>query len=302
MKQFWPGACALAVLAACGDGNPFTGGATAPPTTAPVPGITIPSNVQGNVAGFTYDPTNQTLTVTALELDTDLVAGADSLNGVYTRQPALDRPGYEAYRIQDTPTERHVTAYVRQIDDTRAGIFVTGGQFETYFGGGLYSRDGDFEPATGKVQYGGHYVGLTNIRRNPPNDLDTITSPTPPPAALQPGQAAEVTGIILITADFVDNTVEGGVSDRVLGGTGEALESIFLESTEIAANGSFSGNVQQNLINRGNYGGIFGGTDSRVVAGSLFVQAHMGNYTNEEEHGLFVLVQCGTPGASPICP
>lgn len=301
MKQFWPGACALAVLAACGDGNPFTGGATAPPT-APEPGISIPATVQGDVASFTYDPANQTLTVTALELDTDALDGPDSLNGVYTRQPALDRPGYEAYRIQDTSTERHVIAYVRQIDDTRAGIFVTGGQFETYFGGGLYGRDGDFEPATGKVQYGGNYVGLTNIPRNPPTDLDPITSTTPPPDALLPRQSAEVTGIILITADFTDNSVEGGVSNRVLGGTGEALESIFLQATEIEANGSFSGKVQQNNIDRGDYGGIFGGTDSSVVAGSLFVEAHMSNYLNEEEHGLFVLVQCGTPGASPICP
>ncbi len=292
MKQFWAGACALAVLAACGDGNPFTGTATTPPTT-PGAAVSIPANIQSDVASFTYDPGTGTLTVNGLTAD------ADALNGTYVRKPALDRPGYVAYAIQGSPTERHVTAFVQQYDNARAGIFVSGGQFGTYFGGGLYARDGAYDPGTGVVQYGGNYIGLTNV---PGDSGDLLPPPAGTPAGLLPRQAGEVTGTILITADFTDNAVEGRVTNRVFADTAVILEDIDLESTAIEANGSFSGTVSRNNISRGNFGGLFGGTDSRVIAGSLFAQDHIDAFTNEEEHGLFVLVQCGTPGASPICP
>lgn len=292
MKQFWAGACALAVLAACGDGNPFTGGTTTAPT-APGAGTTVPANVQGDVASFTYDPGTGTLTVNGLTAD------ADALNGTYVRKPALDRPGYVAYAIQGSPTERHVTAFVQQYDNTSGGIFVSGGQFGAYFGGGLYGRDGAYDPGTGVVQYGGNYIGLTNI---PGDSGDLLPPPAGTPVGLLPQQAGEVTGTILITADFTDSAVEGRVTNRVFADTGVALEDIDLDSAPIQGDGTFSGSVSRNNISRGNFGGIFGGTDSRVIAGSLFAQDHINAFTDEEEHGLFVLVQCGTPGASPICP
>ena len=290
MKQFWTGACAIALLSACGDGNPFTTGAGAP---TPTPPSGIPASIQGDVASFSYDPVTGSLAVTGLTAD------ADALNGVYTRNAALDQPGYDAYTIQQSPTERHVTAFVRQIDDTRGAISVTGGQFGQYFGGGLYGRDGAYDPATGVVQYGGDYVGLMNV---PGAGTDLLPAPGGTPANLLPSQAGAVTGSILITADFTDSSVDGRVTNRVFVDTATALEDLDLFASAIEAGGSFDGSVRQANISKGRYGGIFGGVDARVLAGSLFVEGHVASFNDEEEHGLFVLVQCGTAGASPICP
>jgi hypothetical protein len=46
---------------------------------------------------------------------------------------------------------------------------------------------------------------------------------------------------------------------------------------------------------------LFGGTGASAVAGTLYVSDHIAAFTNEEEYGLFVLAQCGTVNADPIC-
>ena len=51
----------------------------------------------------------------------------------------------------------------------------------------------------------------------------------------------------------------------------------------------------------GQYGGIFGGTDANAVAGALFAEGHIDGVDNEEERGIFVLPQCGTPGQDALC-
>jgi hypothetical protein len=302
------------LLSACG-GNPFTtdtdttgtdtGGTDTGGTDTTVSGTIgpngefipdIPTEISSDLQSITYDPVNQTLIVTGISLDEGFVPAT------YTRNPGLDRRGYEAYTFQDDPLDRHVTAFVKEIDGTRAAIVVTGGQFGHYFGGGTYSRDGAFDPPSGGVNgglvsYAGNYVGLLNIAGDG-GDLIDVDAGTPP--ELIPDQAAEVTGSIFINADFADNVVNGTVFDRsVVDNPGliPVDQELLLSPTDITRNGSFTGDISGG--GTGTYGGIFGGTDASAVAGSLFASGHIG--ADSEEFGLFVLSQCGTPNDDPIC-
>lgn len=294
MKRFMLGIAAVAAISACGNGNPFV---TDDGTTPDEP--IVPENIAGDMESFSYDPVAKTLTITGVTLDDT------PFTAVYTRRPALDRPGYEAYSVQDGSLGRHTTAYVQARDGVEGAIAVSGGQFGHYFGGSSYTREGAFSPpdttvAGGLVQYAGNYVGLLNTNGDG-GDLLPVDPGTPP--EVRPGQAAEVTGSIFITADFADMSVNGVVYDRLAADAGVALEDLELGPGEITETGTFTGSVTQDsgASERGNYGGIFGGTGASAVAGSLFVQNHVEGATNIEEYGLFVLGQCGQPGADPIC-
>ena len=299
MKQFLAGTLAVSVLAACGGSggtNPFTtttttGGSGTTTTT------TIPTALIGDLGEFTYDPVAQTLTVTGISLE------AEPIEGTYTRNAALDRGNYEAYTTQESPLDRHSTAYVREIDGTRAVVVMTGNQFGRYFPGVSYGRDGAFDPpastpTTGLASYVGDYVGLTDI---PSDGSDLLPVDPAVPIDLRTTQAGSITGRVLINADFADNQVNGGIADRVLVSTGQPIESVDLAVTEILADGTFTGTAEQALQNRGTYGGIFGGDDARIVAGGVSLADHISTVSDEEEYGIFVLIQCGTAGADPLC-
>ena len=196
------------------------------------------------------------------------------------------------------------TLYVRDINGTRAVLVLTGPQFGTYFGGAAYTRTGTFDPptvtaTTGLASYAGRYVGLLNGA----GDNGDLLPPNPAvPADLRPAQAAEITGVILINADFGDNTLNGAITSRQIPDNLAIIpENIELAPTAIAADGTFTGNVVQSGNNRGTYGGIFGGANAGAVAGGLFVEDHISQLSDEEEFGIFVLVQCGQPGADPLC-
>lgn len=292
MKRFWLGIVALAALSACSGGNPFTDPAGGGADSSGIPAI-----IAGDLEGFSYNPTTQTLTIRGVSQDDT------PFEAVYRRRPALDVPGYEAYTAQDGSLDRHTTAYVRERDGARAAIAVSGGQFGYYFGGGNYARSGAYDPPavgpnSGLVTYAGTYVGLLNI----PGDGGDLLPVTPgTPADVQPTQAAEVTGNIVINADFGDNVVTGRIYNRRMVDAARAVENLDLEPADIAADGTFTGNLSQQLVDRGDYGGIFAGTDASAVAGTLFAEDHISGFTDEEEYGLFVLAQCGTPNADPIC-
>ncbi len=290
MKRFWLGIAAMAAVSACG-GNPWLEDGDG---EGEGQGIVIPEDLAGDLEGFTYDPVAKTLLVRGLSLD------STPFEATYTRKPALDVPGYEAYTTQDSALERHATAYVQEIDGTRAAIVVTGGQFGHYFGGSHYSRDGNYTPpVTGQVTYVGKYVGLMN---GPGDGGDLIPVDPGTPADVRPVQAAEVTGSVLINADFTDTTVNGVVYDRVLVDSPTVeMTNLELAPTAILEDGTFVGDVTQENIDRGTYGGLFGGTDASAVAGTLFVDGHVDAFDNEEEYGLFVLSQCGTGNADPLC-
>ncbi len=297
MRRFWLGVAAVATLTACSDGNPFAPEEEVdPPVVIPPP--TVPEELKGNLKSFTYDKANDKLVIRGVSLD-DTPFSAE-----YRRRPNLDRGGYHAYTAQDGSLDRHYTAYVKDIDGTRASVVLSGGQFGHYFGGSAYERDGGFEPPkvgkdSGMVTYAGRYVGLLNGAGDG-GDLLPVEPGTP--ASVTSRQAAEVTGRVIINADFADNTVNGRVYGRRAVDAGQRLESLDLAPTAIETNGTFTGELTQGPNEtRGTYGGIFGGKDAAVVAGTLYAKDHIEGVENEEERGLFVLNQCGTANADALC-
>lgn len=292
MKRFWLGVAAATLVSACSGGNPWLedgdGG------TDPV--ADIPTVLLGDLEGFTYDPVAKTLVVRGVSLNNN------QFEAIYTRKPGLDVPGYEAYSTQADALTRHSTAYVQQRDGVSATIVVTGGQFGSYFGGSQYTRSGATNvPGSGLIQYAGKYVGLLNVAGDG-GDLLPVAPGTP--NDIRPAQAAEVTGDVLISADFANNEVEGTVYNRVIvddAGTDISGQNIDLAPTEILGDGTFVGDAEQGNNDRGTYGGIFGGTDASAVAGTLFVENHINQIAGVEEFGLFVLGKCGEPGSDPVC-
>lgn len=283
---------ALSTLTACSGGNPFT-----PPTTPDETPITVPQDIAGDLDSISYNPVTQTLTVTGLTLDDTPVAST------YRRRPNLDVPGYQAYTQQTGSLDRHVTAYVSERDGVVAGVVATGGQFQSYFAGGTYSRTGSFDPAGngrtgGVVSYAGEYVGLLNTSGDG-GDLLPVAPGTP--NDVRPRQTAEVTGRIFINADFTDNSINGRIFERRIPDRNANIENIDLRPGAIATDGSFSGTVDQGNSSVGSYAGVFGGPNSSAVGGALRANGHIGLNSDLIENGAFVLAQCGTPGASPIC-
>ena len=313
MNRLIAAAAALALLGACGDGNTFTND----PTEGGVGGgggdtAGIPENISDDLDAFTYNPATDTLTITGVFLDDE------ASTVTYARTPSLDVPGYVAYSVQEAPLDQHVTAYAQSISSVTGAMAVSGGQFTFYNGGVGYTRSGGFDPQdvtpdTGLVTYAGDYIGITNI-----GSVDgTELAPVPPGTSdsIRPRQASTVTGSIFINADFIDNTVKGTVYDRVFRPSNGAAAvplgpdgDLNLVPTEITADGTFAGDVQVapsgDRQTVGEYGFIFGGTNSDAVACGLYVEEHMGpGFGDEEEYGLFVLGRCGTPvGTSPLCP
>lgn len=290
MRQYWLSALAALALVGCGDGAPF-GGTTTTTTTTTTP--TTPETIAGNLTSYTFDSVNQTLIVRGISLD------RTPFEAVYSRRPALDRNGYLAFTAQDGSLNRHVTAYVLAIDGTSAAVLGSGPHLGDVVQGATYARDTYDPPTTGIIKYAGNYVGLLNGAGDG-GDLLAVAAGTP--TDIQPTQAAEVTGSILITADLVDNKVAGLVYSRVfVDSPATTLENLELRETTIDGTGSFSGNVNQGTNDRGDYAGFFGGTDSIAVAGALTASDHIASVQNEKEVGIFVLAKCGSPLESAVC-
>ncbi|MBY6135111.1 hypothetical protein KUV61_04680 [Nocardioides marinus] len=302
MRRYWLGLAAASALSACGGGNPFLEDDTTTPD--PDPGLQIPEELAGDVTSVSYDAANQTLTVTGVGLDSTPVTAQ------YTRNPALDRVGYEAYTVQQNGLTEHSTAYIRQSEGGYATVVMTGGQFGYFQGGSTYGSDGSFSKPPvdtgdkGIVSYAGTYVGLLNINGDG-GDL----KPAPPGSdpAIIPGQAAEVTGNAFINADFSDMRVKGSVYNRTITDSpGTVVENLEFEPTAIASDGSFTGSVTVDKAGVGEYGGVFSGTDAAAVAGTLHATGHIEELNNGsvpiEEFGVFVLGSCTGPSADPACP
>lgn len=296
MKRYWLGLAAATMLSACGSGggNPFI-----EDTDTDDPEVGVPADVAQDLQGISYDPVSQTLTVRGITLDNE------EFEAVYNRRPALDRNGYEAYTSQDSSLSRHTTAYVRDIDGTRAAVVTTGGQFEYFFGGAVYGRAGAYDPPSvtgsgGLASYAGRYIGMLNGPGDG-GDLLPVTPGTSP--SVTPVQAGEVTGKVLVNADFTDNAVNGIIYDRTyVDSPGTEMVDLELAPTAIdPASGTFVGDVSIQQQVRGSYGGIFGGDDAATVAGGIYVEDHITSVQNEVEYGIFVLPKCGTPGDAALC-
>jgi hypothetical protein len=291
---------AFVALVACGDGNPFD--------TVPGDGdgdgtaSDIPASIASNVTAFAYNPSAGTLTLTGTLRD------EDELTTTFRRRPALDRGVYQAFTAQDDPLDEHTTVYVREVGDVSGAVAVTGGQFTYYSGGVNYGRAGGFQPVpaseandTGLVTYAGQYIGLSNV--NGP-DTDLATVPGGVGNAVIPSQAATVTGRIFVNVSFDDQNLAGTIYERRLdtvGGT-LAVPDLVLVPTELAENGTFSGDIEVrgDRNDRGDYAGTIGANQGQAMAGGIFASGHFGDGSSDvEEYGVFVLGRCNGPVADP---
>lgn len=288
--------CALA-LAACTDGS-GSGAISAGGNVDDVPDA-----LKKNISAASYNPDTGRLVLRLEGLD----GGPQDL--VYTRTPALDVDGYQAFTHQDDPLDRHFTALVAQSSDgsVTAGAVADGGQFNRYFGGGFYQRSGNFDApreSGGQVSYAGSYAGVTNLD-SPGDQLLPLPAGVDP--ALVPDQSARTQGSIFLDVSFEDNAVNGAVYDRTLVDYGIDLPSLVLVRGTISDEGTFLGNVEfDGSVGNGigTYGGIFGGRDAHSVGGTLVltdVDNTIHSWTGDEEIGVFVLTQCGQAGDDPLC-
>lgn len=301
----------VALLAACGDGQPFdfgTGGELDPDDDGTTSGD-VPEVIGNNVDAVEYDAANGTFEVTVTSLDTT------PANATYNRTPQLDVPGYTAFSIQEDPLDRFFIALAANSTDgsTTGAVVLDGGQFNKVFGGAYFERTGSYsphvpdQPDNGLVSYAGEYAGLSNIfvpEGNPANLTDDTGTAGLDPDTL-PKQASTVTGDVFLNADFTDNTINGAITDREIVELGIALPNVILvaEPGNIDAGaGTFAGTAEapdQTVI--GDYAGIFGGDGATSLSGAIKIEGYLDGVENELEYGIFVLTKCGEPGDAALC-
>jgi hypothetical protein len=296
---------ALALLTACGDGQPFDFGVVEPvdpPLTEEEikEQAAISESIAGGLIGGTYSTASGTLTV-RIPFD------AGDINTEYARNTSLDVPGYLAFSSQDDPLDRiYIGMAARSADNSVEGVLaMDGGQFLRFFGGTTFRQIGTYSeppvgPTTGLVSYAGSYIGLSNLNAN----TATAGLPIPPGTnpALIPDQAGRVTGDVFINADFAENEVNGAIVNRDSIDNGFVMSDVFLIATDIDANGRFLGSVENAAQDDiGDYGGTFGGLNASGVAGGVHLTDFLDNVDGEEEFGIFVLTQCGLTGDAAIC-
>ncbi|MDO9524345.1 MAG: thymidylate synthase [Gemmobacter sp.] len=309
-------------MAACG-GNPFVapddGDGTEPPPVDTTT-VVVPAVLKNSVNAINYNAADDAFEISLAGLDTTPVTA------VWLRNTALESglTGFRAYSVQEDPLDRMFVGLARESDDgtTRAAMGGDGGQFNRYFSGAVYDRDGGFTPPTGtgapgsgQVSYAGDYAGLLNTGVAPGPDQLPIPPGTDPD--LEPRQPFRVSGEVFINANFSENLVNGAVYNRVIVDNGFNLDNVILIPSDIAPNGTFQGEARRSrrvdlaepVV--GDYGGVFGGTNAGNLAGILsLTKVYEGTnglptdgdaIDGLEERGIFVLRQCGLSGASAIC-
>jgi hypothetical protein len=310
MSAYRAALAAVLVVSACG-GNPFSDAIGPVDPTVPVDpgggvtvgnGVTVGKDVVGNMRTVEFAGDNTSpIRVNINSQDSAM------LEGSYARNPSLDVAGYKAYTYQETGSNRMLVALVSdRLGSAKGLVAVDGGQFATYHGGGLYARAEAFVAPTdpsgaqGKFNYSGTYVGLLNfgdpVPGGPGGDLDPI-------------QSYRTSGRVLITADFEEMAISGGIDRRRVVDTGDALATQMLYDGTIDATGNFSGKTQRldinpttgdgTLTDSGNYAGIFAGANASEIA-ALFVFKPIQGDDRAEERGLFTSASCTVEGG-PAC-
>jgi hypothetical protein len=298
--------CALAFLVAC-DGNPVT-----PPAGGGGGGggggddtLTVPVDIAGAVRRAVYDADAETLRIQLVGIDTTPVVAT------YARRASLDVPGYQAFVAQEDSLDRMFIALAAESRDgsVRAVTSADGGQFNRYFGGGYYEREGAFDrppvgagPAAGQVSYAGSYAGVLN---GGGSGDDLLPPPPGTDPAILPNQPARVRGDVFLNANFSDNLVNGAVFNRIVVDSGFELRDVILLPTSITEDGTFEGDAEGPSPDvedvSGQYAGVFGGRNAASVAGLVYLDDFDPDLDNEEERGVFVLRQCGLRGDSRLC-
>ena len=312
----------LTALAACGGSgtNPFQRAEVDTGTGTDETSSQF-SNLNNNLNQVSFNPTNETLEVDIYALDGPNTGGPLV---EYVRTPDLDVPGFFAYTYQDDPLDRHFTAFVAQDSaQTVQGVVVgDGGQFHAYFAGAMFTAledfthpgSSNFETENGIVTYQGQYAAVTNMASDGqqllviPDGYDVIP-------IMIPRQTLTITGDVFVNVSFEDNAINGTIKNRTFSNLPKDQESyaaiqgditlgnLVLYATTIDENGEFVGSVlddQQGTL--GEYGSLIGGSQAQGIAGGTSVT--IGDYigvVGAQEHGVFVLNQCGMTSTDPIC-
>lgn len=309
------GVCAFAlVVGACGSTNPFTTTSTTTDPGTSTPGA-IPATIASDLDSLSYDASSQTLTVTGLTQD-----GTPLVNQ-YNHVATSFVNGYETFTAQNDALGRHATAFVASREGIQAGMVITGGQFNKFFGGTYYERDGAYEAPVAPedrfdVTYHGAYAGGLNLV-GPETDL--LDTPGVDSDVDTPTQASYVTGLMFVNVDLNDLSVEGEIYNRtaVLQLTPDtdptvpgylALPDIVLVEGVLADDGSFSGNLEVDAedggtvgLDVGDFAGLIGGPGGITMAGGTYIETFTDDIENEIEYGVFVLDLCQVGDTSPIC-
>lgn len=305
--------CALALgLVACGDGNPFTtGGDTT--TGGGTTNSSVPALILNDLDRISFNAADNTLTVTGLTQD-----GVPLVNE-YRHIASTFAPGYETFTGQNDPLGRHATAFVASRDGVQAGVVMTGGQFNKFFGGTFFERTGSYQAPTAPdsrfdvTYYGNYAAGLNGV--GPVTDLLPTTGLDPD--VNTPNQTAYIRGLIFINVDLNDMSVEGEIYDRTAvfdGGFGDLPDLVLVEGT-LTGDGTFSGNIEVDATDVtnpgtpsdpvgndiGDFAGVIGGPGGNAVAGGTFIQDFTDELENEIEYGVFVLDLCVAGNTDPIC-
>ena len=280
-------------LAGCG-GNPFVdgGGGSGGGGGGGGGSSTIPAALKGNLESVTYNPTggpagNGSLTAVIDPLD------ASPITATFDRDTTLDVPGFQAFGYRETTSNRLFVALLATSATGAATAGVVGsGQFTEMVWGANYTGSGFSAPAAGGLaSYAGNYAGV----------LNTGVAVPGPGTPFDPIRPHRVDGDVLLNADFTNNSVEGGIRNRTVMDTGAPLDNLFLQITEINADGSFGGTVAYaDTATAGTYGGVFGGSGASAVAGAIEVAPIQGN-TDLLERGVFVADVCIAGDPLP-CP
>lgn len=319
--------CALALgLAACGDGNPFTEGdevvTTPPATTTPPADTEVPAVILNDLDRISFNADTNTLTVSGLTQD-----GVPLVNE-YTAVATTFAPGYVTFTGQNDPLGRHATAFVASRDGVQAGVVMTGGQFNKFFGGSFFERTsgGYTAPITPESRFDVTYVGNYAAGLNFPGqqtDLLPITGPLDPDIN-RPNQTAYIRGLMFINVDLNDMSVEGEIYDRtaVFADNTDPTVAVFgdlpdlvLVEGELTGDGTFSGNIEVDATDItnpgtpsdpvgnkvGDFAGVIGGPGGNAVAGGTFVEDFTEELDNEIEYGVFVLDLCDDTSTDPVC-
>lgn len=315
--------CMLAaLLAACGDGNPFTtpGGSTdgeetpVDPTDPVTDPLAVPAAIAGDLESINFNSATNTLTVTGLSQDgVPLVNEYRFIAGANDPNTLVD--GYATFTGQNDPLGRHATAFVASRDGVQAGLVMTGPQFNTFFGGTFYERNGAYVAPVAPesrfdVTYYGNYAGGLNTS-GPVTDL--FPTPGVDPDVNTPEQTAFIRGMMFVNVDLNDMSVEGEVFDR----TAETsfgsfdLQDIVLVDGTLTGEGTFSGDVELDESDPsfpdtdagdiGDFAGIIGGPNGEAVAGGLNAAGIIEDFENSIEFGVFVLDLCVAGNTDPIC-
>jgi hypothetical protein len=217
---------------------------------------------------------------------------ASPVTATFVRDAALDTPGFKAFRYRETSSNRMFVALLATSagGDATAGV-IGSGQFTEMVWGSNYDNDGLSKPVLGLASYRGNYAGVLNTG-------SAIPGPGTP---FDPIQPYRVQGDVLLNADFTNSSVEGGIRNREVVDTSAALDDLFLQITEINADGSFGGTVAYaDTSAAGTYGGVFGGTGATAVAGAIEVGPDP-NDSDLLERGVFVADRCAAGDPLP-CP